>query len=124
MPVQDHIEHWHRPSTQEEYRCIFVNGKAFIEANHRSIGLKIEQFCHNYGCSVRTAQRAFSFHGTSWHRYLRAVRMQRAAVMLANSSLSISAIGQRVGYSARPQFVRAFEKHCGISPQAFREASR
>lgn len=49
------------------------------------------------------------------------VRMQRAARLLGQSSaLSIDQVAARVGFSSRSHFSRAFKKHFGLSPYAYR----
>jgi len=51
------------------------------------------------------------------------VRMQRAHQLLRqNGSLSIEDVADRVGYSSRSHFSRAFKKHHGVSPTACRAA--
>jgi AraC-like DNA-binding protein len=49
------------------------------------------------------------------------VRMQRAAHLLQQSdALSIDEIADRVGFSSRSHFSRAFKKHTGAAPAEFR----
>ena len=50
------------------------------------------------------------------------VRMQRAAQLLQQPSLSIDEVAGRVGFSSRSHFSRAFKKHCGTAPAKFRQA--
>jgi len=51
------------------------------------------------------------------------VRMQRAHQLLTqNGSLSIEEVANRVGYSSRSHFSRAFKNHHGVSPTACRVA--
>jgi len=51
-----------------------------------------------------------------------AIRMQRAADLLREGSLSIDKISHDVGYASRSHFSRAFKKHIGVPPNRFREA--
>lgn len=56
---------------------------------------------------------------------VRLVRMQSAADMLArDESLSIDAVANRVGFSSRSQFSRAFKDHYDCSPRAYRASRR
>jgi AraC-like DNA-binding protein len=68
---------------------------------------------------------AFGAHlGQSPMVYLRAVRMRRAASLLRASNLTIDQVAARVGYASRSQFSRAFRRHFGVSPAAFRTHPR
>ena len=70
-----------------------------------------------------------SFH---WHRIwhacygetlaatVRRLRMLRASGWLANSTLSVAAIGRRCGYPQPRSFVRAFQAEFGATPAAWR----
>jgi transcriptional regulator GlxA family with amidase domain len=49
------------------------------------------------------------------------IRMQRAAHMLEqNTSLSIDEVAEKVGYSGRSHFSRAFKQHFEVTPAEFR----
>ena len=50
------------------------------------------------------------------------IRMQRAARLLRQGGQSIDEVADRVGFSSRSHFSRAFKAHTGHSPAAFREA--
>ncbi len=53
------------------------------------------------------------------------VRMQRAFRLLSRErSLSVDEVAERVGYSSRSHFSRAFKRHHGMSPAACRDPSR
>jgi AraC-like DNA-binding protein/quercetin dioxygenase-like cupin family protein len=60
--------------------------------------------------------------GTSPHAYLGTLRIERARAMLADTDLSISEIGTRVGYSSSSHFTKAFRDATGLAPRAFRSA--
>ena len=48
------------------------------------------------------------------------VRMQRAAHLLKQGALSINEVADRVGFSSRSHFSRAFKTHTGAAPAAYR----
>ena len=48
------------------------------------------------------------------------VRLERAAKMLSADQISIEQIGHRMSFSSRSHFSRAFKKHTGMSPAAYK----
>ena len=48
-------------------------------------------------------------------------RMQLATRLLAEHSMKLRAIADAVGYASEAAFSRAFKKHTGLSPQAWRQ---
>ena len=53
-----------------------------------------------------------------------AVRMERAAEMLATGPMTVREVAHRVGYRQPAQFAKAFRRHHGVSPSAFRGERR
>lgn len=66
------------------------------------------------------AERFTHFVGEPPIHYLARWRMQRAAAMLTASNAKVSAIARQVGYDSEAAFSRAFKKHAGASPDAWR----
>jgi AraC family transcriptional regulator len=60
--------------------------------------------------------------GTSPHAYLGTLRADRARMLLADTDLSVTEVGSRVGYSSSSHFTKAFRESTGLSPRAFRNA--
>jgi AraC-like DNA-binding protein len=58
------------------------------------------------------------------NRYLRRVRMHRAAMQLEDSDASIMRIAESVGYCSESAFNKAFSKEMGIAPARYRRAHR
>ena len=67
--------------------------------------------------------RAFeNITGESPIAYRNRVRLERSRELLEDSELSISKIGETLGYSSQSYFCDAFKKAFGVSPSAYRKA--
>jgi AraC family transcriptional regulator len=58
--------------------------------------------------------------GVSPGRYLSALRLQRAKQLLVSTSLNVTDISVRVGYSSTGTFTATFTRRVGLSPTAYR----
>lgn len=59
--------------------------------------------------------------GASPHNYLASIRATRAQLLLAETDLSVSQIGARVGYLSGSHFTKAFRTATGATPREFRK---
>jgi AraC-like DNA-binding protein len=66
------------------------------------------------------AERFAQLVGQPPMHYLAGWRMQLAARLLAEHSMKVRSIAEAVGYASEAAFSRAFKKHAGVSPQAWR----
>ena len=62
--------------------------------------------------------------GVTPHQYLVRSRLRRAARLLAEPARSVTGIALDVGFDDLSNFVRSFRRAAGVSPSAFRRASR
>jgi AraC-like DNA-binding protein len=62
--------------------------------------------------------------GESPMRYLTRYRMTRAIDELKNPRASVPSIAERVGYASDVAFSKAFKRHVGVGPGAFRRRAR
>src|ERR1700676_3975036 len=62
--------------------------------------------------------------GVTPHQYLVRSRLKHAARLLADDDLPITGVAYDVGFGDLSNFVRTFHRAAGVSPRAFREASR
>lgn len=70
------------------------------------------------------AARATALLGEPIGSYLRRLRIDRAADLLAATDAPIKVIASRVGYASEPAFTRAFTRALGAPPTAYRRARR
>ena len=59
--------------------------------------------------------------GASPHNYLAGIRAARAQLLLADTDLSVTQIGSRVGYLSGSHFTKAFRLATGTTPREFRK---
>lgn len=67
------------------------------------------------------AERFTRALGVSPMRYLMQWRLQLAAELLRSSRIGLAPLAERVGYESEAAFSRAFKRHLGLSPAAWRE---
>jgi AraC family transcriptional regulator of adaptative response / methylphosphotriester-DNA alkyltransferase methyltransferase len=93
-----------------------------IERRYADAELSLHTVARTIATSRRQLQRAFAEAGaTSFRRELQRVRMARAAEMLREGSLSVQTVAAAVGYRQAAQFAKAFRRHYGAPPSAFRD---
>lgn len=73
-------------------------------------------------CSPRTLSRKLLAQGWRYQQLIDQVREINARRQLSDPTLSITLIGQQLGYADSSGFHRAFKKWTGLSPTAFRQA--
>jgi AraC family transcriptional regulator of adaptative response / methylphosphotriester-DNA alkyltransferase methyltransferase len=117
MPVQ-------RATTTKLRRSLFEEAIAIVEREYAE-DLALDDIARRVATSRRQLQRAYAEVGdTTFREHLTAVRMERAAEMLAARGLTIREVAHRVGYRQPAQFAKAFRRHHGSSPSDFRVGSR
>ena len=113
MPIQ-------RPSTVRHRTSLFEDAVAIVEADYAT-ELSLDDIARRVASSRRQLQRAYAEIGdTTFRDHLTGVRMERAAELLATRGLTVREVAFRVGYRQPAQFAKAFRRHHGASPSAFR----
>jgi AraC family transcriptional regulator len=59
--------------------------------------------------------------GASPHNYLAGIRATKAQLLLAETDLSVTEVGARVGYLSGSHFTKAFRTATGATPREFRK---
>ena len=90
----------------------------------REPGLDMDRVAGICGFSKRTLSRRLQLQGTTAQREILALRREKAENKLRNTTLAIGDIAAGVGYSNPAVFSRAFKRWTGMSPRAFRKASK
>jgi AraC-like DNA-binding protein len=84
----------------------------------------VEELAREVGVSRSgLAQRFTELTGEAPMRYLTGWRIQLAKQLILQASLPIAEVADRVGYESEAAFNRAFKRHVGAPPVAWREKS-
>lgn len=95
--------------------------KEYIEL-HYFEDISIAYFTETYYLSKEHLLRLFKQkYGCGIYEYVLHVRMEKARELLADPSLKIQTVCQKVGYHEQNYFSKAFKKHFGVSPQEYRQ---
>src|SRR5947209_109690 len=96
-----------------------------VELMHAHMGrdLPLEEIAKAAHLSPFHFARLFKkLTGATPHAYLANLRAARALTLLAETDLSITEVGARVGYMSSSHFAKAFRQATGLSPRAYRNA--
>ena len=114
----------HRPATIRHRTSLFEDATAIVEAEYAA-DLSLDDIARRVASSRRQLQRAYAeIGGTTFREHLTAVRMERAAEMLAARGLTVREVARRVGYRQPAQFAKAFRRQHDVSPSAYRSRAR
>lgn len=61
------------------------------------------------------------YTGKNFVNYLKALRMNEAKRLLAETDMRVVEISQRIGYENEKHFMKTFKKECGVSPTEYRK---
>jgi AraC-like DNA-binding protein len=84
---------------------------------------ELEAIAGALGLSERALRRRLAAAGTSFRALADGVLAPLAKRFLRDSTLSVAAVADRLGYSEPASFVRAFRRWTGTTPDAFRAAN-
>ncbi len=113
-----------RPATIRHRASLYEDAIAIVLKEYGA-DLALDDVARRVAASRRQLQRAYAEAGrTSFREHLTAVRMQRAAEMLAAGGLPVRDVALRVGYRQPAQFAKAFRRIHGVAPSQYRGDSR
>jgi AraC family transcriptional regulator, regulatory protein of adaptative response / methylphosphotriester-DNA alkyltransferase methyltransferase len=113
-----------RPATVRHRTSLFHEATEIVDAEFGS-ELALDDIARRVASSRRQLQRAYAEIGrTTFREHLTAVRMERAAQMLFGRGLTVREVARRVGYRQPAQFAKAFRRHHGVAPSAYRASRR
>ncbi|RIY02576.1 GlxA family transcriptional regulator [Aureimonas flava] len=124
MRLEDEIQRL-RP----EVRFGITNAKLsrLVAAMEASVDapLDLSVLARQVGLSRRQVERLFRTHlGRTPSDFYLGLRMERARMLVARSSLDLADIARNCGYESPAFFARVYRRHFGVSPAAARQAAK
>lgn len=111
------------PHRAHFYRKI-VAAKIYID-QHYAENIDVSDISAENGFSRHDFIRRFQkTYGITPYQYLKTVRLERAAELLATTELKIVDVCVMVGYSSTSSFSRLFHREHGQSPRAYQLSHR
>jgi len=92
----------------------------FVDANLGDPELGAATIAREMGVTPRSVQMLFAAEGTTPSGFIRETRLQRAAELLADPSISVTMAAFSLGFGDLSYFSRAFRARFGASPSAYR----
>ena len=112
-----------RPNTVRHRTSLFNDAVAIVEQDYAT-DISLDDIARRVASSRRQLQRAYAeIGGTTFREHLTRVRMERAAELLERRGLTVREVAHRVGYRQPAQFAKAFRRHRGLAPSAFRSSA-
>ena len=96
----------------------------YIKTENKKSDITIDDVATHAGFSTDYFNRIFFAHtGFNIMEYVRFSRLKKAAHLLRGTNNDILDIALDCGYEAHESFSRAFKKHVGVSPGAWKSVS-
>jgi|SRR5215472_13519933 len=114
----------HRAGTFSDYQKRMIAVLVFID-QHLNEPMTVAELARVANFSPFHFHRVFrAFLGEPLHKYVRRLRLERAALQLRHTEDPITEITFNVGFDTPAAFTRAFRERFGTTPSGFREQNR
>ncbi len=99
---------------EDVFQHLFLNYSSpiTVEAAAQMSGYSVGNFCRRVKLET----------GKTFHSYLNDYRLQKARLLLSETSLSIESISSAVGFMETKTFCRLFKRQTGITPTEYRNS--
>lgn len=84
----------------------------------------LDDLAQAIAASRRSVQRAFEGEGITYRQALSAARICLAKKLFADEGGTVRSVSRQVGYASTAEFAKAFKRHAGMTPSAYRRAMR
>ncbi|MBE2894578.1 helix-turn-helix transcriptional regulator [Spirabiliibacterium falconis] len=117
------LTRFNTPQNISTYNRYFIFATEYIHHHYVNSTLNVQELAHYLGIDRTYLYRIFShFSNMSVQQYILNFRLQKAAMLLQHSQLSIKSISAQCGFDNQSYFSIAFKKHFNHSPSAYRRA--
>lgn len=90
---------------------------------HFKEDITIDTLIHQFGINRTTLCEEFkNYTGFTIKKYLLALRLNQAKLLLRGSSLSVETIAEEIGFHDTAHFVQMFKKSVGLTPLQYRKS--
>lgn len=108
-----------------DYMAQRIQAMCLYMEQHLQEKLTIPQLCVRFYLSPTSLKKYFrNLYGQPVHSWLQKRRMEKAAEILRESSLTVLQTAQQVGYEGLSQFNAAFKRTYGCTPKQYRNMSK
>ncbi len=110
------------PSKEATDQCHAGEIVAYIDANYNDCNLSLTKLSMLFDMNESYLSQYFKQHTSqNFSQYLEQCRMKHAVELLENTSLNINQVLEKVGYTNRNTFYKAFIRVHGVSPKIYKE---
>ncbi len=118
---EDFIRRVHSQKTDPRLSQQIQSCKAYIET-HPDGDLSLENLAKQVNYSQYHLSRKFKEEtGINIRDYIKAIRVERAKLLLSSTEMSIREISELLRFSASSHFARVFQEATGQLPQQYRK---
>jgi len=94
----------------------------YIANNYRDVSLSLEALATHLNISYYYVSRLFKkYFDTTFLNYVTILRIEKAKELLIFTDDTIDNIAVKTGFVGKSSLIRAFKKHCNVTPGQFRE---
>ena len=96
--------------------------KEYINEHYNDVNLNLPMVADHFNISIYTLSGMFNESaGKGFREYIVGRRIEESKKMLLSTDKSVKEIAYDVGFRDVSYFIKAFKKHCGVTPNKFRQ---
>jgi|AntRauTorcE11897_2_1112592.scaffolds.fasta_scaffold02987_3 two-component system response regulator YesN len=110
-----------RQETKDSSKALMDKIQMFMSEHYADSDMQMEKLCEAFAISVSYLSALYKKHtDTTFSKNLINLRMNKAKELIKYSSLKVTEVANRVGYSDVYHFSHSFKKQTGVSPKEYR----